>query len=378
LLLVGAARTSVSYWNEADGAAYLFRRNAGDADRWDFVTRLITPGADRCVGGLTLTAAISLSAEFLAEAQRCATEDSQTSNDNFGNAVALAGDTIVVGARFAEGVNATFSNGAAYVFQRDAAAPDSWTFIAKLAPADTSAFAYFGSALALADDTIVVGADGAVIGDKSGQGAAYLFKRDEGGVGSWGEVEKLLASDGLSNGQFGSAVALDGQATLIGANGADSWRGAIYRQAPATEPPPPDVCQPPFALTGELTNDSVVSDPSGVLLGAVDNTLANPLRIWVHEVPAPAEPLFAGAVPLGAFYNVGAECTTFAPRQTPFVAALPVPEGTDASSLSAAALVSAKYMFDGPTSGSFWHPLAGTYDPDRRLYFVPLGARRRR
>jgi len=186
LLLIGAARTSVSYWNEADGAAYLFRRNAGDADRWDFVTRLITPGADRCVGGLTLTEAISLSAEFLAEAQRCATEDSQTSNDNFGNAVALAGDIIVVGARFAEGVNATFSNGAAYVFQRDAVVPDRWTFIAKLALADTSAFAFFGTALALADNTIVVGAPGAAIGDKTGQGAAYVFKRDTGGVGSWG------------------------------------------------------------------------------------------------------------------------------------------------------------------------------------------------
>ncbi|MFL5270163.1 MAG: FG-GAP repeat protein [Stellaceae bacterium] len=374
MLLVGAARTSVSYWGEADGAAYLFRRNADDADRWDFVTRLITPGADRCVNGLTLTEAISQSPEFLAEARRCAKEDSQTDNDNFGNAVALAGDVVVVGARFAEGVNATFSNGAAYVFQRDPAAPDRWTYIAKLAPADTSAFAYFGSALALADDTIVVGANGAAIGDKIGQGAAYVFKRNTGGVGAWGEVEKLLASDGLSNGQFGTAVAFDGQATLIGADGADGWRGAVYRHEPATEPPPPDVCQPPFALTGELTNDSVVSDPSGVLLGAVDNTLAKPLQVWIHEVPAPTEALFAGAAPLGAFYNIGAECTTFAPRQTPFVAALPVPEGTDASSLGAAALVSAKYMLDGPTSGEFWQPLAGTYDPDRRLYFVALGA----
>src|SRR5262249_39687581 len=175
-------------------------------------------------------------------------------------------------------------------------------------------------------------------------------------------------------GQFGSAVALDGKARLIGADGADSWRGAVYRHAPVTESPPSDLCQPPFALTGELSNDSVVSDPSGVLLGAVGNTLANPLRVWIHEVAAPDAPLFAGVEVLGAFFSIGAERTTFAPRQTPFAVALPVPEGTDASGLGAAALVSAKYMLDGPASGEFWQPLAGTYHPDRRLYFVPLGA----
>jgi len=374
LLLIGAANTSVSYVNEADGAAYLFRRAVDDRHRWDYVTRLITPGADRCVKGLLVSQIWLESAEFREEALRCATEESQTDNDDFGYAVALGGDIAVVGARFAEGAEAHSSNGAAYVFQRDPIQTDRWNEIAKLAPADTSASAFFGSALALAGDTVVVGAHGADIGDKVGQGAAYVFKRDQGAPGAWGEVEKLLASDGLSDGHFGTAVALDGEVKLIGAKGADEWRGAVYVRVSPGAPPSAEVCRPPFALTGELVNDNVVSNPAGVLLGAVANTLAKPLPVWIHEVPAPPEPLLADAVPLGAFYSIGGECTTFAPHEAPFALALPVPDGADTSRLGAVALVSAEYLLDGPASGRFWQPVIGTYDPTRRLYMVTLDA----
>ena len=61
LLVIGASRTSVSWLYNNDGAAYLFRRSATDPDRWDHVARLIVPGADQCVGGLTVS-------QFLLEA----------------------------------------------------------------------------------------------------------------------------------------------------------------------------------------------------------------------------------------------------------------------------------------------------------------------
>ena len=48
LLLVGAGSADVSYFGEDDGAAYLFRRDAADRDRWDFVTRLTAPEATIC------------------------------------------------------------------------------------------------------------------------------------------------------------------------------------------------------------------------------------------------------------------------------------------------------------------------------------------
>ncbi len=37
-----------------DGAAYVFRRNQSDVDQWDYVTRLVAPGADQCTGGRPL------------------------------------------------------------------------------------------------------------------------------------------------------------------------------------------------------------------------------------------------------------------------------------------------------------------------------------
>ena len=212
LLVVGASRTSVSWIGQSDGAAYLFRRNATDPDRWDYVARLIVPGADQCVGGLTVSQFFThATAEELAAAAACARGNS-SANDGFGHRVAIDGDTVVVTARFADADDGTFSTGEAHVFQRDPSGADAWPHVATLAPSMPSGGAYFGSALALAGDTVLIGAPGTTIDARQRQGAAYLFERAAGGADAWGEVARLVASDGLSEGSFGSAVALDGSA----------------------------------------------------------------------------------------------------------------------------------------------------------------------
>jgi len=87
LLLVGAGSADVSYFGEDDGAAYVFRRDAADRDRWNFVARLTAPEAALCPGGRTL-AEISLeSPEVQQEVERCARRvDSNTEQDGFGKA----------------------------------------------------------------------------------------------------------------------------------------------------------------------------------------------------------------------------------------------------------------------------------------------------
>ena len=372
LLLVGAANSSVSYVDQADGAAYLFRRAADVPDRWDYVTRLITPGADRCANGLLLSEIWLQTVEVREEALRCATEDSQTDNDDFGYAVALDGDIAVVGARFAEDADGNSSVGAVYVFQGNAAQGDQWSKVAKLAPADASTSAYFGSALALAGDTVVVGAHGADIGPKRDKGAAYVFQRDA--AGSWGELEKLIAGDGLSLGYFGTAVGLDREAPLVGAKGADNWRGAVYFHQPAEPDEEPTEPPPAFEPTGELVDDGVVEGPGGALLGAVETSLGAPLPVWIREVEAPPEPLSVRATVRSPFYNVGAVRTMLVVGEPAFAVALPIPQGADPSHIAAAVLVPAGGVIDDPAAASFWTPVLGVHDPESGLLVVGLDA----
>ena len=141
--------------------------------------------------------------------------------DRFGNAVALEGDTALVGA-FANSDNGQFT-GSAYVFVR---AGNLWTEQAKLLPAEAEESDNFGWSVALQGDRALIGAWG---DDNAASvaGAVYEFTREDG---VWSETAKLVASDGSFFAQF-SAVDFDGQAAVIGARGDDetaSNAGAAY------------------------------------------------------------------------------------------------------------------------------------------------------
>ncbi|MDH3638236.1 MAG: FG-GAP repeat protein [Gammaproteobacteria bacterium] len=374
-LLVGSKDASVSFTDKRDGAVYLFRRNAGDADHWDFIDRIIAPGADQCVNGMKLSEFhLNSTAEERIEAQRCATEDIRTRNDGFGEAMAAYGDMLAIGAPTAEHGDTDDLTGVVYLFRQNPDDPDQWDFVRKLQGSHVTLGAYFGRALAMTDDTLIVGAHYESVGDLLHQGAAYVFGRDVGGPDAWGLVEKLAGSDGLSNTGFGEAVALDGKYRLVGTPGYLGRRGAVYVHEAEDVPPPQDPCSPAFASTGDLGDAGLVTHDSGVRLGATEGAVPGGLPVWVQEVPAPAEPLFANAQVHGSFYNVGAQCKTTAPPDAPFVVGLPVPEGVDPGNLGVAVLATADTVLDGPSEGRFWLPVTGSYDPGERLYMITLGA----
>ena len=135
----------------------------------------------------------------------------------FGISVALSGDTVVVGASQDHG-SAPFA-GAAYVFVRSGT---SWTEQQKLTASDAAAGDGFGISVALSGDTAVVGADHDDFADGHTQGSAYVFVRS--GV-SWGEQQKLTASDAASIDSFGQSVAISGDTAVIGAQLDDFARG---------------------------------------------------------------------------------------------------------------------------------------------------------
>jgi len=162
--------------------------------------------------------------------------------DKFGRALALSGDTLVVGAPH-EGSNATGVNGdqgnelavdagAAYVFVRDGT---TWSQQAYLKPSNTGGTIFgggdrFGWSVAVSGDTVVVGAldeDSAATGvngneadNSSGNaGAAYVFVRD--GT-SWSQQAYLKASNTGFGDQFGGSVAASGDTIVVGA----TWEGS--------------------------------------------------------------------------------------------------------------------------------------------------------
>jgi hypothetical protein len=135
--------------------------------------------------------------------------------DQFGYRVAIAGDTIVVGA-FTATVNSNYNSGAAYVFTRSG---DTWTENQKLAAADGGYFDDFGSAVTLdpTGTTAYIGAQGATLGANYAQGAVYVFQQSGG---TWSQIQKLTIADGEAADDFGNRIALDGSTMLIGANDA--------------------------------------------------------------------------------------------------------------------------------------------------------------
>jgi uncharacterized repeat protein (TIGR01451 family) len=151
--------------------------------------------------------------------------------DQFGTAVAVNGDTIVVGAPGADvGINS--AQGAAYLFERNQSGAGAWGQIKKLTAADGAAFDNFGGAVAVSGGFVVVGAAGSNVNGNLDQGSAYLFGRDQGGANGWGQVKQLVASDGATFDNFGGSLAIDQNTIVVGANqdnvGDNSNQGSAY------------------------------------------------------------------------------------------------------------------------------------------------------
>ena len=142
-------------------------------------------------------------------------DDSEV-NDLFGLSVSLSGDTLAVGAVFAD-TAAGVDSGAAYVFVRSGGL---WTQQQKLLGSDTAAGDLFGVSVAVTgDNTVVVGAQDHDTAAGQNVGSAYVFGRF-GTV--WNEHRKLLAPVGAALDNFGASVTVAGDTVLVGVPFADS------------------------------------------------------------------------------------------------------------------------------------------------------------
>jgi hypothetical protein len=261
------------------GSAYVFQRDAGGRDAWGQVAKLQASG-----GG---------------------------PDNSFGSAVAISADTVVVGG--ADDADLGPDTGSAYVFHRDAGGANAWGEVAKLKAADGAELDGFGRAVAIDSDVIVVGANGDEdLGSHSG--SAYIFRRDAGGPGAWGQAAKLLAPDGSEGDFFGSPVSLSGDLVLLGASGAraayifdrnaggaDAW-GEVARLT-AADGLTRDFFASGLAIDGatavvaaEFDDDTGLNSGSAYVFGAV-----RALRAFVFgDCPRQVTLGIAGATPGGS------------------------------------------------------------------------------
>jgi ankyrin repeat protein len=143
-----------------------------------------------------------------------------TARDFFASAVAVSGDTAVVGSpdHFDFG---TFA-GAAYVFVRSGTV---WSQQQKLRASDAAANDVFGESVAISADTVVVGNELDDNAAGADAGAAYVFVRS-GTV--WSQQQKLTASDAAANDRLGFSVTVSGDTAVLGAPYNGSQAGAAY------------------------------------------------------------------------------------------------------------------------------------------------------
>ena len=183
-ILVVGAPGNLEYGAQA-GSAYIFERNMGGPNQWGQVTKL--SASDAAI------------------------------NDNFGWAVTVDGNMVVVGAY-------THANGGrVYFFERDAGGPDQWGETAFIDPDPPGFQACFGESLDLDGDLLAVGAYGG--GDYAGY--VYVFQRLPDS-NQWQRLTRFRAADTSAYHYFGYSAALDGWTIVAGAPGADGLTGAAY------------------------------------------------------------------------------------------------------------------------------------------------------
>jgi hypothetical protein len=185
--------------NTEQGSAYIFLRNQDVTDQWGEVKKL--------------------------------TASDGAAGENFGGSVAIYEGTAIVGAEGGD-VGSNNNQGSAYIFERNQGGLDNWGEVKKLTASDGAAADLFGSFVAIYADTAIVGSPVDSMGNNIGQGSAYIFERNQGGLDNWGEVKKLTASDGATFDNFGGSVAIYADTAIVGAQrddmGSNVDQGSAY------------------------------------------------------------------------------------------------------------------------------------------------------
>ena len=212
------------------------------------------------------------------------------SGEEFGEAIAVSGRTLVVGTTHHMAASTDVEQGAAYVFTAPAS---GWAHAKQVAilkaPRGQSEEA-FGRSVAISGNTIVIGAPGREVGRRAGQGAAYVFVKPASGWGHASPPLKLTATRGQASEFFGESVAVTGNTVLVGAPGRKIGRHTAQGAV--------DVFALPGSRTASPTQIAELTAPDG----KANDALGISVAVSGQTVLAGADLHRVGTVQQGAAY----------------------------------------------------------------------------
>jgi hypothetical protein len=158
------------------GAAHVFRRTGSS---WNYFSKLTSPD----IGN----------------------------KDRFGHSVAVDGTNIIVGAPY-DSLNTIEYNGSAYIFTFNGSA---WVQQFKILNPGSGVRDFFGNAVDISGDMVIIGAYMQDDGANADEGRAWGFKRVGAGP-TWNQMGLFTGSGGTASNLYGSSVAIQGNYIAIG------------------------------------------------------------------------------------------------------------------------------------------------------------------
>jgi choice-of-anchor B domain-containing protein len=135
-----------------------------------------------------------------------------TAADGFGQALAVDGNTLLVGVPTNEE-----ARGLVHVFQRTTT---GWTHVGRIQPTERLARANFGAAVAISGEYVLIGATG----EQDRAGAVYVFRRTADG---WTQQARLQSYAPAANASFGNSVVLLDNHAFVGMPQINQNRGQV-------------------------------------------------------------------------------------------------------------------------------------------------------
>jgi hypothetical protein len=145
------------------------------------------------------------------------TQSRGQSQGGFGGAVAISGDTVIVG-----GYDSAEESGAAYVYVNPSGT------VSETAELTTSVPGAPFDSISIDGNTIVAGSPLAPIDNQPELGAAYVYVEPPDGWGNMTQTAELVANDESTDCGFGNSVSISGSTVAVGAPRADGRRGFAY------------------------------------------------------------------------------------------------------------------------------------------------------